>query len=361
MRASVPLSPARPRRRAASGFSFVEVLFAVMILGVGFIMVAAVFPVAIQQAQNASDESVSAAVAWNALTLIQEKFSSAELPGAGAPENLEQNTPFDEDYYPGVLRSFRDPQAGRDLPTLLKGQPSGPGRLKPGVVLGDVVKDDWKALDPKNQITFAQPRDFLWNRIKGDSVVVDDHRFAWVAFYSRHIIEAASDEPAPYAQVIIVVARAREASAYGGRDVNAAGAVLANLQPRPVQFDLTSDGDGPKVDQTVTFFKGEKDAVVEGAYLIVAHDKLRAPKTSDTVPAPQGALNCHVFRVGNRVAGDTWQLSPEADFAPQTVFGADVRGLSGAEGYVVGRTSTAGRYGGVAQDVAVYSMIIPVF
>src|SRR4051794_22937892 len=103
MRASVPFSPARPRRRAASGFSFVEVLFAVMILGVGFIMVAAVFPVAIQQAQNASDESVSAAVAWNALTLIQEKFSSAELPGAGAPENpvgTVQNVPFDEDMSP---------------------------------------------------------------------------------------------------------------------------------------------------------------------------------------------------------------------------------------------------------------------
>ena len=32
-----------------SAFSFIEIMFAVIILGIGFIMIAAVFPVAIQQ------------------------------------------------------------------------------------------------------------------------------------------------------------------------------------------------------------------------------------------------------------------------------------------------------------------------
>src|SRR5579862_4528540 len=46
-----------PRRR---GFSFVEVMFAVIILGIGFIMVSAMFPVAIQQTQmNVEDAAVS--------------------------------------------------------------------------------------------------------------------------------------------------------------------------------------------------------------------------------------------------------------------------------------------------------------
>src|SRR5207244_9635820 len=125
------------------GFSFVEVLFVVMILGIGFIMAAAIFPVAIQQTQNASDESVSASVAWNALTVIQAKFSDAELPPVGAPP------PCREDLYPAVVRSFRDPQA-RSLPTLLKGQPTN--RYKTG------RSATGTNLDPKDQITFAQPR-----------------------------------------------------------------------------------------------------------------------------------------------------------------------------------------------------------
>ena len=312
-----------------------------MILGIGFIMAAAIFPVAIQQTQNASDESVSASVAWNALTVIQAKFSDAELPPIGAPP------PYREDLYPAVVRSFRDPQA-HSLPTLLKGQPTN--RYKTGRSATGTNPD------PKDQITFAQPRDYLWNRIKGESVIVDDRRFAWVAFYRRHVIYLIHDDPAPYAQVVVVVARARETSAFSARDVT--DALLANLQPRPVQFDLTSDGDGPKVDQLVTFTRGDKDAVAEGAYLIVAHDKLPRP-TGGFVPSPQGAMNCYVFRIGNHVAGDTWELSPEADFAPQNVLGTPVEGLSDAEGYVIGRTRTGGRYAGVAQDVAVYTMIIP--
>ena len=45
------------------GFSIVEVMFAIMILGVGFIMVAAIFPVAIQQSQANVDESTGRSVA----------------------------------------------------------------------------------------------------------------------------------------------------------------------------------------------------------------------------------------------------------------------------------------------------------
>src|SRR2546428_3654731 len=98
-RATYPSSTApRPTPRAA-GFSFIEVLFAVMILGVGFIMTAAIFPVAIQQAKTSSDETVSTAVAWNAFNLIQETLGDEELPPMGWFDN------------PGLVRSFRDPQA----------------------------------------------------------------------------------------------------------------------------------------------------------------------------------------------------------------------------------------------------------
>ena len=339
MRAPVTCRRPFARGRGSRGFSFTEVLFAVMILGIGFIMVAAIFPVAIQQATTASDESVSAAVAWNALTVIQSKLSDAELPPVGA------QLPYEEQSYPGLVRSFRDPQAG-GVPTLRKGQPTGLWNQPPST-FGD--------RDPKSQVTFAQPRDYLWNRIKGESVVVDDRRFAWVAFYQRHPTAYLPEEAAPYAQVMVVVARVREGSAYGTRDVN--NALFANLQPRPVTFDLTSDGVGPEVDQVVTFTGGNTEAVAEGAYLVVAHDKLAAPAGKATL---QGALNCHVFRIGNHVSGNTWELSPDADFARKSVFGTPVEGASGADGYVVGRTAVGGRFDGVAQDVAVYTMIFAV-
>lgn len=329
--------PASPERTRA-GFSFVEVLFAVMILGIGFIMLAAIFPVAIQQAQTSSDETTSAAIAWNALTTIQEKLTDTELPPAGPIGSA-----FAEARYPGVVRSFRDPQ-GAGIPTLRSGQDTerrvdGGGRTGP--------------------VTFGQQKDYLWNRIKGEAVVVGDRRFAWVAFVQRHIVIDWPDEPAPYAHVIVVVARSRESSQYGAGDVVGDG--MANLQPRPVTFDLTSDGVGEKVDQVVRFTGGFRDAVSEGAYLIVTHDLLRNSANGGV----QGSMNSHVFRVGNRLDGHTWELSPETEFKVTKVGNSSVLGLSGAQGFVVGRTGSGDRaprvrFGGEAQDVAVYSMMLAV-
>ncbi len=56
MRMKLPIR--RPARRRA--FSFAEVMFAVIILGVGFIMIAGLFPVAISQSKSNADETSSA-------------------------------------------------------------------------------------------------------------------------------------------------------------------------------------------------------------------------------------------------------------------------------------------------------------
>lgn len=58
LRASVP-SCLRAFRK---GFSFIEILFALFVLGIGLVMVAAVFPVAIQQTQAAVDQTTGIAV-----------------------------------------------------------------------------------------------------------------------------------------------------------------------------------------------------------------------------------------------------------------------------------------------------------
>lgn len=55
-------------------FSIVEVLFAVMILGIGFILVAAMFPVAIQQTQATVDETRCRFVAQNGVAAVTMAF-----------------------------------------------------------------------------------------------------------------------------------------------------------------------------------------------------------------------------------------------------------------------------------------------
>src|SRR6187402_1210203 len=65
------------RRR---GFSFTEVMFAVMVLGIGFIMVAAMFPVTISQTQQTMRESVGANVARGAIDHLQSVANSDHFP-----------------------------------------------------------------------------------------------------------------------------------------------------------------------------------------------------------------------------------------------------------------------------------------
>jgi Tfp pilus assembly protein PilV len=57
--------------RHPNGFSFAEVMFAVVILGIGFIMVAAIFPVAVEQTQATGDEAAASALARDVMKVIQ--------------------------------------------------------------------------------------------------------------------------------------------------------------------------------------------------------------------------------------------------------------------------------------------------
>ncbi len=98
----------RLRRRVSSaarrrGFSFTEALFAVMILGIGGVMVAAIFPVAIRQTQSNFEDSKAASIARSAVNLLQASVDGAEVPA----EN-------------GVLRPVRD--ASPELWHRVKGQ-----------------------------------------------------------------------------------------------------------------------------------------------------------------------------------------------------------------------------------------------
>ena len=80
-RRSAPLRP--------TAFSFVEILFAVMILGIGFIMIAAIFPVAIQQGQATLDQNAGQATMQIGMQYLQS-IPAASIPPTptGTPDAM---------------------------------------------------------------------------------------------------------------------------------------------------------------------------------------------------------------------------------------------------------------------------------
>src|SRR5690348_3375918 len=70
----------RARRR---GFNFTEVMFAVMILGLGFIMVAAMFPVTIRQTATNMEEAAGANLAKAAVQAVQSVANEKTFPTTG--------------------------------------------------------------------------------------------------------------------------------------------------------------------------------------------------------------------------------------------------------------------------------------
>src|SRR4051794_18261964 len=77
LRASVPqcLSP--------SGFSLTEVMFAVIVMGIGFIMVAAMFPVTISQSRLTVEETTAAALGRNAFAATSLTAQGGDLVTPG--------------------------------------------------------------------------------------------------------------------------------------------------------------------------------------------------------------------------------------------------------------------------------------
>ena len=138
---------------------------------------------------------------------------------------------------------------------------------------------------------------------------------------------------------------------------------------------------------TITFSSGAAPflaanlaAVAEGTYVVISKDNITGPA------ADQGIMNGRIYRVGNNVSGDTWELAPGNDFTPDpgvngTLGAAGSResddicaiGTNNAEGtnvtfsgpadaYIIGRglkTDLTG-YEGPAMDIAAYTGFIPV-
>ena len=407
------LPPSSFRRRSRRrGFSFVEVMFAVIIMGVGFIMVAAMFPVAIQQTRLTVDESAAASVARGAAPMVEKV---AELRFEFNPA-----TPPGPTYATGPLLVATD----------LWLQPNDPAvspPMKPPVAVATDGLAAMPDLDPGDSL-FARGkvvslrderiyqggdyplRDTMWGQLQRGSLINQtDPRFGWVVLYRRDRTyrdvrsptapfppgpfqigdERVVKEDAPAAHVIVIAVQSTQSPAFSAADVSppaAAPAAVANLQPRPVLvriIDETSADPLNAGNQGVDLIQvrdhpnlpGGLGAVAEGAYVVISDDRLTVgPGPTGDIGPHRGKLNGLIVRLGVQRGTDTWELAPGNDFTPIDVDGAGPlplvtelppRANEFAEAMIVGRSLADPKdpsrgFAGPAMDVAAYSTFVRV-
>jgi hypothetical protein len=351
-----------------SGVTFTEVMFAVVILGIGFIMIAGTFPVTLSQVKLTVDEAAAAGIAQSAQAYLQS-IATRELPIRFPNDNeavdLKSAAPASASMFPPT-----NPLNSTPPPIYLTGQPA---QVAP--------------------INLQLP--ILWESVKGQMIYPQDPRYAWVALYQRNA-------GASQARIFLFVVQNRTNNPYRAADLMRwqSGSVAdlpasqpCVLEPRPVYFSVTKDDprSGAVGIDIIRFFPppgailDHRQAVAEGCFVIVADDG--GPIAGKTYISANGRY----YRIGNRrtdldVSGafEAWELAPghgagpsvnvSQELAKQTVTvsssvwapgATDGTTAYGAAGYIIGRQSTTPTspptpptYLGPAQDIALYSFTI---
>jgi hypothetical protein len=308
------------------GFSFTEVLFAVMVLGIGFIMIAAMFPVTIQQTQSTLQESVGASVTRGAIAYLQTQATEQNFPVTAILD------PVTKLYGPAQVVSM--PQA------------ISPSLARPG-----------------------------WFATRGNYINPINPRFAWVPLYLRSV--SSTGEISPFAQVFIIALQSRNRPQYYDQfgvvgqpgsysdllPTNDPTGNWAPLEPRRVAVSLTYDA--VNLRGRLTFTNGGASAA-PGAYVIIADDRnANAPRNVI------GQSTGRIYRLGNAVdeAAGIWSLAPDGDMIRANALSGgpvvvgDDNDLVNTDAYIVGRgyhdpSDPSQGYSGPAQDIAVYTGFI---
>jgi hypothetical protein len=282
-----------------------------MILGIGFIMIAAMFPVTIQQTQATLEESVGASMARGALAYLGTQGTDFNFP----------------------------PTSDVDVPARVCSMLEAPV-AKGGTALAG------------------------WHATRGNYINSKNQRLAWVPLYLRSQSSLAG--PAPFAQVIIVAVKARNTSEYELADTVQQKNFQAALSPRLVSVNVNYDYTNHQ--GRITFNKFAYLAA-PGAFVVIADDRMsNAPRNV------VGQSNGRIYRLGNPIdeSNGIWALSPDGDMVrrnydtPNSIVPGDDNDLSNTDAYIIGRGYTDPAnpgngpefYSGPAQDIAVYTGFI---
>lgn len=331
-----------PRRRG--GFAFTEVLFAVMVLGIGFIMIAAMFPVTIRQTQNTMGDVVGANEAKAALAYMQTIASDLNFPVTVPP------------FPPG------------------KPDPSKPAQL---------FSMTQAPYPPAPAATPPAPKWPGYMAMRGNFVNPNNPRIAWVPVYRRGVHFQGTNLVADsFAQVFVFAIQSRNRTqyypwpdpgrAYSDFDIppGAKPNELSTLEPR--QLDVIVQYDTTKLQGVLTITDPiARKWAAPGAYVIIASDP-NANLPLNTL----GQSNGRVYQLGNPIdePNGVWSLTVGTDMIRQNVNapGTPIPGddneiptATPATAYMVGRGYTnplnaPDGYSGPAQDIAVYTGYIQI-
>jgi hypothetical protein len=293
-------------------------MFAVILLGIGFIMLAGMFPVAIQQTAQTQQETVGASLALAAVKQISQHATQELFPETGGDVNATY-------YQRPMVLPFRE-IFNIDAPV---------GSNPPNYYQRSIEVDPARAqkMDPNN------PLNPLWKTVRGDVIFSEDPRYAFVPFYQRvpgHNV----------VKLIVIVTQSQGAGTYEfARDIITQqeykndlideNAPYATLEPRRLEAIL-SDG-GPEAD--IIELKTPKapkidgpdpiDCVDVGAFVVVGDDRVRDnPANTDPIgwnPGDdRGRANGRIYRLGarrpeldgsNLSGGRAYELAPGYDMA----------------------------------------------
>ena len=98
------LSASSVANRRHAGFSMIEILFAIAILALGLLMIAAVFPVAIKWTQQDANKTIGQIIANNAIGMIETKYSGSYISSVLQAETPTYRVTLQP--FPGIVNPY---------------------------------------------------------------------------------------------------------------------------------------------------------------------------------------------------------------------------------------------------------------
>lgn len=334
------------RQSEVSAFSLTEVMFAVIVLGIGFIMVAAMFPVSISQSRLTVEETSAAAIARSAMADASRLAENGDSPPTSpAPNTWGQLFPPTDLYKrpPTVVASQTTSLNAASFTVQAHQQVTVPGKVL-------------SFYDPRLDDTTVKYRTNLWNAFKNSLIVPSDNRYAWIPLYRRDVTyfnntDAAIDAnsaanlnlltpiQSPFVQLYLIPVAVRNRTQYnmstGANNIDLTPPNLndTNLLPRVVLVDVVPEASAVtgyiiRFAAPITSGSQTRDAAVEGAFVVISDDRIVQPRVAVNgvqVNVNQGRMNGRIFRLGIRRPDlDTtqaarnfqaWEISPGSEFA----------------------------------------------
>jgi prepilin-type N-terminal cleavage/methylation domain-containing protein len=296
--------------RNSRGFTFVEVLFAIIILGIGMIMLAAMLPVAINQTALTRDVITGKASTEAGYAYIRATVQAN--PTAFPPTNDNSQLVIDSDPAVDVLRDFltgSGPYTYDD-----SGSATGPA--------GRVVPLTFNVADRANPpaATYPNAKASL-QALVGSRIDSSDPAVQWIPFYRRDV----GSNIVKFTLLSTRLRNTESASGYGAATLKNESIGSGN-GPFLVQVEIEDRLTEPDVIKFVESGTGTIDQRVaaSGAYVIIAHSP--PPNATDDLNRPF-RNNGRVFRLANRrddldsAAGGArvWELDPSNDLASAKV------------------------------------------